>query len=55
MYIKKKKEVREMLYTVELVSLAILKTFFLLNKIQLVEALANDSLVGECGARAVAG
>lgn len=28
MYIKKKKEVREMLYTVELVSLAILKTFF---------------------------
>lgn len=27
MYIKKKREVREMLYTVELVSLAILKTF----------------------------
>lgn len=37
-----------MLYTVNLVSLAIMKTFFF-NEIQLVEALANDSLVGECG------
>lgn len=54
MYIKKKRSERDAVHCrVSLISN--IENFFLLNKIQLVEALANDSLVGECGARAVAG